>query len=126
LNGHSKGTVVTISLNQQNKTEPPKQAPFYLFPNGNQLNGTDNKMIKPLASVISKPSTEKLKSIENSNKNSVTFHFGNKDKEAKNVGIVHPNGILKNSTNNVSHIKIHPQQTVDRIPTQKSIKFGGI
>lgn len=109
--------------------------PFYLFPNGNPINGIDNKKLSTLITSAANKNTlvngkTKPNSVETPAKNSVTFNFNNsKSMEVRN-GQGQKNGILKNGNNNhhnVSQVQIQSQQiTVDKIASHKSIKFGGM
>lgn len=63
--------------------------------------------------------------LDNPPKNSVTFNFSNKTQEVRN-GHPQKNGILKNGTGNVSQVQIQSQNGIDKISSQKSIKFGGM
>ncbi|XP_014280394.1 whirlin isoform X2 [Halyomorpha halys] len=124
----SVGTVVTINLSPHQKSDSNK--PFYLFPNGNPLNGVDNKKLSSLiTSAASKHTFTNGKSsssvLDNPPKNSVTFNFSNKTQEVRN-GHTQKNGILKNGTGNVSQVQIQSQNGIDKISPQKSIKFGGM
>ncbi|KAF6199796.1 hypothetical protein GE061_006094 [Apolygus lucorum] len=131
VNGsQQKGTVVTININpSQQKSETAK--PFYLFPNGN-ANGLQAKKISTM--IQQQVTNQKLANgakprngiVENGAKNSVTFNFSHKTSEVRNVNHSAPNGILKNGNSNVSHVQIQPQNGLDKIAQQKSIKFGGI
>uniref|UniRef100_A0A0A9WBB5 Harmonin n=1 Tax=Lygus hesperus TaxID=30085 RepID=A0A0A9WBB5_LYGHE len=130
VNGsHQKGTIVTININPQQKPETTK--PFYLFPNGN-ANGVQAKKISTM--IQQQVSNQKLSNgvkpkngvVENGAKNSVTFNFSHKTSEVRNANHSTPNGILKNGNSNVSQVQIQPQNGLDKIAQQKSIKFGGM
>ncbi|XP_075211659.1 uncharacterized protein LOC142318898 isoform X2 [Lycorma delicatula] len=136
-------SVVTICVNaRQNQkslnsmtTETKGQAPFYLHRPSEDMS-THSKMVS--TSVINKPDLSDVdarksnlrSTSDNSNKNTVTFNFGNNEKpESRTMSIFQPNGILKNgSAGNISQVQIQNFHSGagNRGPQQKTIKFGGI